>query len=36
MARKLGYRFKELSVFWSSQVQEMFKLQVRPGRRANG
>jgi len=32
MARKLGYTFEEPFVFWSSQVQEVFKLHGRPKR----
>jgi len=31
-ARSLGYRFREPFVFWSTQVQEVFKLYGRPGR----
>ena len=34
MARKLGYRFDGPFVFWSSQVQEVFKVHGRPKRRA--
>ena len=34
MARKLGYRFDEPLEFWSSQVQEVFKVHGRPNRRA--
>jgi hypothetical protein len=30
MARKLGYRFPEPFVFWSAQVQEVFKAHGRP------
>lgn len=30
MARELGYRFQEPYVFWSTQVQEVFKLHGRP------
>jgi hypothetical protein len=32
MARSLGYRFSEPFVFWSIQVQEVFKLYGRPDR----
>ena len=34
MARKLGYTVDEPFVFWSSQVQEVFKLHGRPKRGA--
>lgn len=33
-ARALGYRFEEPFVFWSTQVQAVFKLHGRPKRRA--
>ena len=32
MARKLGYTFNEPFVFWSSQVQEVFKVHGKPER----
>jgi hypothetical protein len=32
MARSLGYRFNEPFVFWSTQVQEVFKMHGRPER----
>ena len=31
-ARSLGYRFNEPFVFWSTQVQEVFKMYGRPDR----
>ena len=34
MARKLGYEFDEPFVFWSSQVEEVFKLHGKPPRRS--
>jgi hypothetical protein len=34
MARSLGYSFDEPFVFWSTQVQEVFKLHGRPERRS--
>jgi hypothetical protein len=36
MARSLGYRFDEAFVFWSGQVQEVFKLHGRPRRGGTG
>jgi len=32
MARKLGYRFDDPLIFWSTQVQEVFKLHSRAQR----
>jgi hypothetical protein len=33
MARSLGYRFREPYIFWAQQVQDVFKLYGKPGRR---
>lgn len=33
MARSLGVKFREPYVYWSTQVQDVFKLYAKPSRR---